>query len=994
MALERPQLDPRGYGLLFVDASRKAGHGSSLSHSCAPTCEVRVAAFNGELCLAMTTLRALEMGEELTFDYNAVTESLNEYRSAVCLCGYGRCRGSFLHFATADCYQQVLNRNSPIATRFASLVKGSMKQVMSQDDEQVLKNHGFLTAAFGAIGVNRRQTAGDGHGEVLVDSLAMIPVWLRTYVADTLRYIEYERRALPIALICDHISSSREDDDEEESLPSQPTKAPGPEPAFFYFSRTESAFIKGLLRQEGFPDSLTGLQLKHTMQRVASSYWFALPEEKRQLWKEKARANHERKLTAWRAAQKIQQSNTGKGKKKEKAKSKPAIDDILHSSNISFQDADAEGVAAMEQRIQQLTQSLSRVGRVLDRHREASFDSETEETASPQDRAPSPLRILADEEVVGWIWNSSDGVVPALIRAAEGSRCVRPQLLQAFRNIRRQYSSLEACRDPSRSADGAVCQSSAGKRRQLTEALLQLRASILTELKEMAKEFRQYRSAQTNKQNNDENISQPPSELSSVADADAEEDEADADEMPVAESDSVEPCPTTTEAAAQAEEEGVGTSVPAPSASNTVELVTSLLDGLVDAVDKKSLTSGSAPEVCREDSQSGKAGPIDNGDSSIESSPWLNFYGERHILHAVADLLLLYAHTNNFFVLQPYRALQSTPIEVYARELGNAVPLSAIDVGLKEDGSEPTTVAVGLTPVKEAPDQSSTAAEPGSQERKPSASTDLCAPDAIVAKVSVRYQGDYVLSQLLQWYNAGIGQKPGLPDLLGCTVLPSMSDCWSSELLESSKVAAERRTTYERKVRPSLVEWLQDPYQRGNAWPKDIRKAFVAKKSGQAQQDMSDQFRPFGTPIIDFLVTGDESNISEVLNALDGDDKVASKKSGHGLLSSVDKGRPAQAVSTWVQCENPECMKWRKIPWHVDSDLLPEKFFCTDNKWNPDANDCSAPEDDWDEADTLVGADGKVEGSPVKKRDEERLSVQDESSFTIGSKYRTGKNTV
>ena len=208
--------------MLFVDASRKAGHGSSLSHSCAPTCEVRVVACDGELCLAMTTLRQLEMGEELTFDYNAVTESLNEYRSAVCLCGYGKCRGSFLHFATADCYQQVLNRNSPIASRFSSMIKGSMKQVMSPDDEQILRSHGFLTAAFGAISVNRRADTLSGISECLVDSLDIVPVWLRTYVADALRYIEYERRALPIALICEHLSTSSSKKDSTDDLVEDP----------------------------------------------------------------------------------------------------------------------------------------------------------------------------------------------------------------------------------------------------------------------------------------------------------------------------------------------------------------------------------------------------------------------------------------------------------------------------------------------------------------------------------------------------------------------------------------------------------------------------------------------------------------------------------------------------------------------------------------------------------------------------------------------------
>jgi hypothetical protein len=134
-------------------------------------------------------------------------------------------------------------------------------------------------------------------------------------------------------------------------------------------------------------------------------------------------------------------------------------------------------------------------------------------------------------------------------------------------------------------------------------------------------------------------------------------------------------------------------------------------------------------------------------------------------------------------------------------------------------------------------------------------------------------------------------------------------------------------------------------------------------------------------------VTGDESNISAVLNELDADDKIAAKESAEGLFSSVDKGRPAQAVSTWVQCERPACMKWRKIPWYVDADLLPDRFICADNKWNPAANNCDVPEDDWDEGDALVGSDGKVEGTPVKKKSKGSHSVLEESSFSVGGKY-------
>lgn len=255
MAMERPKKDPRGYGILFVDATRKSGLGSSFSHSCNPSCEVRVVALNGKLSLAMTTIRDLEQGEELTFDYNAVTESFNEYRFAICLCGHRNCRGSFLHLTSAPCYQQVLSRNCPMASRFANLVRGCMKQVMSREDSDILLKHGFNTASFGAVSFNHHSKANcvsprsitnrssikDARtqlGELLLefsspprtssnkslasenksdaieqvvssnnvipdsseDSIENVPIWLRTYVADTLRYIEYERRALPVSI--------------------------------------------------------------------------------------------------------------------------------------------------------------------------------------------------------------------------------------------------------------------------------------------------------------------------------------------------------------------------------------------------------------------------------------------------------------------------------------------------------------------------------------------------------------------------------------------------------------------------------------------------------------------------------------------------------------------------------------------------------------------------------------------------------------------------
>lgn len=1081
MVLERPQTDPRGYGLLFVDASRKAGHGSSLSHSCDPTCEVRVAARNGELCLAMTTLRELEMGEELTFDYHAVTESLNEYQSAVCLCGYGKCRGSFLHFATAECYQQVLNRNAPIATRFSNLVKRSMKQVMSEDDERVLRNHGFHTAAFGAISVNRREGGGSASNRGstgLLDSIDIVPVWLKTYVADTLRYIEYERRALPISLICDHLSNEEEKKD-ARSTSITSSKKPGREPTFFYFARVERDYFRSMLRQQGFPESANGLELKHALLKIASAYWKALPEEKKAYWKSRANTEFEKKTQAWQAEQQGEdQSKAVKSKKSGSKNAKSGNSDALLSSKISFQDADAEGVSAMEQRIQQLTQTLSRVGRVLDRHREGALDDG--ETCADGDVSllrefvHSPLRVLPDEEVVGWMWNSSNGVVPSLFRELEQSRYTRPSLLQRLSELRKdKYGFLEQFGDPKTSnfsRDSRPTNGAEG-RRELNKALLEMRKLILDDLKEMAKDFRRFRCqgksvqrnlASTKKQaereatmnegsQNEVAALEENSEGVIAARRGLSDEEADSiststmnsasnsgkglrshlyDEPPVAGGiDSAESklvLHSESRVTKGAGEGCEGTQlINASPESATGELHTTgedpddmtekrLGDGASIHPSKSALSAlvEAATECADAPMKSAVAmaltelrqkGSTQSTESSLESQPWLENYGQRFVLHATADALLFYAHTTNFFALRAYRGLESTPVDVYARELGNNVPRSVVDESVavqehsEKSGSEflrdqsPSSSCVG--------EQSSSmqtlgAVEgpksgKGSRDEPKEAATDvfseesMCQPDDIVASVAVRYQGDYVLSQLLQWYNGGIGQKPGLPDLSGCTILPSMEGIWSSWLLESNSSKPEKRTIYETKIRPRLVEWFQDPYQRGNPWPEEIRQAFEHTGDELSRlEDSSTEYFLFGSPITDFLIEGDESNIYRILKELDADDKVSSKKNPNGLLSSLDRGRPAQAVSTWVQCE--DCLKWRKIPWQVDVDLLPDKFYCRDNVWNTAASSCDAPEDEWDNEDPLVDANGKVESSPIRRRKAGSLSPLDEKNFKVG----------
>lgn len=112
-------------------------------------------------------------------DYFSITTSDVEWRAAVCLCGMSYCRGSFLHYATQDDLQQVLNQNCGPLWRYASLLRACSSLPISENDKTVLDRHGVKKAA---LGENPQK-------------------WIIKYVADILRFIEYERKALPCALL-------------------------------------------------------------------------------------------------------------------------------------------------------------------------------------------------------------------------------------------------------------------------------------------------------------------------------------------------------------------------------------------------------------------------------------------------------------------------------------------------------------------------------------------------------------------------------------------------------------------------------------------------------------------------------------------------------------------------------------------------------------------------------------------------------------------------
>lgn len=75
-------------------------------------------------------------------DYYSITTSEVEWRAAICLCGSTECRGSFLHYATQDDLQQVLNQSCGPLWRYASLLRACSERPLSGEDSAVLVRHG------------------------------------------------------------------------------------------------------------------------------------------------------------------------------------------------------------------------------------------------------------------------------------------------------------------------------------------------------------------------------------------------------------------------------------------------------------------------------------------------------------------------------------------------------------------------------------------------------------------------------------------------------------------------------------------------------------------------------------------------------------------------------------------------------------------------------------------------------------------------------------
>ena len=177
--LERMKCDPDGYNLIMIDPNSKGNFASRMSHSCVPNCNTVLMISNNKYTIGMYAMKDITYDEELTFDYNSITENQKEYQMAICLCSSYFCRGHYLILSNSMIFTEIINKFHTFLHRNAILLKASYM------GEQPLKNYEKNLLKKYSIGNSL---------------LNKCPIWLQRWAALTIYFIDLEKQLLPIML--------------------------------------------------------------------------------------------------------------------------------------------------------------------------------------------------------------------------------------------------------------------------------------------------------------------------------------------------------------------------------------------------------------------------------------------------------------------------------------------------------------------------------------------------------------------------------------------------------------------------------------------------------------------------------------------------------------------------------------------------------------------------------------------------------------------------
>jgi len=157
--------DEEGKDVMFIDSTFKGNYGSRLKHSCNPNCGTVVMASEGRYTIAIYAIKDIDYLEELTFDFNSITDDLQEYQNSLCLCCAKNCRVRYMSFAA--------NEEFMISQNFLEsfgLVVQACETRFSRGLDEILRSH------------NIKDRILDG-----------CPEWLKTWIALVIRdFIQQE----------------------------------------------------------------------------------------------------------------------------------------------------------------------------------------------------------------------------------------------------------------------------------------------------------------------------------------------------------------------------------------------------------------------------------------------------------------------------------------------------------------------------------------------------------------------------------------------------------------------------------------------------------------------------------------------------------------------------------------------------------------------------------------------------------------------------------
>lgn len=244
-------------------------------------------------------------------------------------------------------------------------------------------------------------------------------------------------------------------------------------------------------------------------------------------------------------------------------------------------------------------------------------------------------------------------------------------------------------------------------------------------------------------------------------------------------------------------------------------------------------------------------------------------------------------------MLLPLLLVESESLVVFAREVGSNIPRELLTAK-------------------------------GNDKNTKNKKTETLSPNEPIFTGKKTYDKNFVLSQLLNWINAGT-EVYSSPELLGCCQIPPPSSCFGiSESL------------YTDEARKYLQYHLNDDRAQMAPWTSILTKCFTGDINS---------LNIYGSPYLDQAL-GQVDNINNAISLIGGrkhNNKVA-KIDIDG--PQFDKLLPPECANSWVQCES--CRKWRRVPWNVDPEKLPELWECSLNYWDLDKASCDSPIDDFD----------------------------------------------